>query len=58
MVYERLYGPLGGYRDDYLAALIAATIAATFSKKPPPLSDFIPQWGQMAKEATDGGDGS
>lgn len=56
MVFERLHGPLGGQRDDYLASMTAATMAATFSKSPPPLSDFMPQWEQMAKEAARGDD--
>jgi len=56
MVFERLYGPLGGVRDDYLAAMTSATVAATFSKSPPPLSEFMPQWEQMAKEAAHGDD--
>jgi hypothetical protein len=55
MVYERLYGPLGGERDDYLAATIASTVAATFSKNPPPMSDFMPPWTQ--KEAASDSNG-
>jgi hypothetical protein len=52
MAYERLYGPLGGQRDDYLAAMIAATFSATFAgkkDKPPKLSDFIPDWEEASR---------
>jgi ABC-type transporter Mla subunit MlaD len=52
MVYERLYGPLGGQRDDHNTAVIASTVAAAFSEKPPPFSDFLTNWA----EATHGDD--
>lgn len=51
MAYERLYGPLGGARDDYLAALIAATTANTFSKKEIPFSNFLPDWSAGPEDA-------
>lgn len=54
MAYERLHGPLGGQRDDFLAATISNTIAATFSKTPPPLSEFMPDWPELMRGGDDG----
>lgn len=59
MAYERLYGPLGASRADYHAALVAAVVAAVNTdpkKAPPPLSDFMPDWEQMSREAARGDD--
>lgn len=56
MAYERQYGPVGPERLDYLAALICATIAATFSKKPPTIADFMPDWPELMRGGDDGDD--
>ncbi|WP_431729964.1 phage tail assembly protein T [Verrucosispora sp. TAA-831] len=46
-VYEQLYGPLGGERDDRLAALIAHTVANAnrHRRAPYPYDDFLLTWG-------------
>lgn len=44
MAYERLYGTLGAGRHDYLAALIASTIANSLSKGEIPFTKFLPDW--------------
>lgn len=56
MAYERAYGPLGGRRDDYLAAMISATVAASMGGKEMPLSGFMPSWPGTAEEAAHGDD--
>ena len=45
--YEKTNGPLGGHRDDQLAALVAVTIANANrpkGKSPHKLSAFVPKW--------------
>lgn len=54
MVYERLHGPIGGRRDDFLAATIAATVANSLSQKEIPFGHFLPDWPELIKEAEDG----
>jgi hypothetical protein len=61
MAFERLYGPLGPARDDYLAALIASTVANSLSKKEIPFSQFMPDWStgpEDAGEVVPDGDGT
>ncbi|GGM14340.1 phage tail assembly protein T [Micromonospora yangpuensis] len=51
-VYEQLYGPLGGERDDRLAALVAHTVANTGRQRraPYPYDDFLMTWGSGRRE--------
>lgn len=44
--YEKLDGPLGGERLDYLAAMLAQRITAMLQMggKPPTIKQFIPKW--------------
>lgn len=46
MAYEKIAGPLGGARDDVLAALVSATIANANRAKGPTyqVKKFIPVW--------------
>lgn len=57
--FEDIYGPLGPVRDDHLAALICAQIAATFSNsKTVKVADHMPPWGvfELQERGVDGGD--
>ncbi|MFW6034562.1 MAG: phage tail assembly protein T [bacterium] len=50
MAYERAFGPLGGERGDYQAALVAQTVAnANRGKKQRvrKLSDFLLRWSRQ-----------
>lgn len=45
--YERVYGPLGGLRGDYQAALVASMIANVNRREdaePMPIDDFLINW--------------
>lgn len=43
--YERVCGPLGGERDDVLAAIVSAvTMNAAGPKNPAKVDDFLPEW--------------
>ena len=48
--YETVHGPLGPRRDDFLAALVAHTIAAVNSEKgkSPDLAKMLPNWDYQA----------
>ena len=45
-IYERMTGPLGGRRDDYLTAMLMSAVVNTQRGKKPPVAmkKFIPQW--------------
>ena len=51
-----MHGPIGPARDDYLAAMIASTVASCLSQKPPPFSTFLPDWPDIMKGDADGDD--
>lgn len=53
--YEVMAGPLGPRRGDFHAAIIARTMAQTFSKRKLDLSRFLLKWGRADKQAADGG---
>lgn len=42
--YEQVAGPLGGARDDILAAMIAYYVASSLGAKKVKLAKMIPQW--------------
>jgi hypothetical protein len=56
MAYEREYGPLGPRRDDYLAALISASVVAALSGKEQSLATFMPDWPETMEDEADGDD--
>jgi hypothetical protein len=45
-VYERMAGPLGGRRHDYLTAMITAAVVNSQRGKKPPVAmkKFVPEW--------------
>lgn len=51
--YERVAGPLGPERMDYLLAIVAATVANTASKTRRTPNDYIPQWDRDKDRITD-----
>lgn len=48
MAFDRL-SPIDGRRDDYNAAMIAATIAACFGGKNETLEKHLLEWGKSAR---------
>lgn len=50
-VFERIEGPLGGRRGDVHAAMgVAATVNVNRKRKRPyPISDFMPPWGDESR---------
>jgi len=55
-VYEQIYGPIGGERLDYVAAIIAERITNTYLRKgsnPASLATFLPKWGNGVTSGDD-----
>lgn len=58
MAYEAITGPLGGSRDDVLAAMVCERVTNMMrdpKSKALRASDFLPRWGETEVE-DDGGD--
>lgn len=50
MAYESLTGPIGGFRLDRAAALIAQTVYAGAAGKAPALREFLPKWADEGED--------
>jgi hypothetical protein len=58
MAFERVEGPLGPRRLDYVAAQICCTLVSLYTprgKKRPKIDDFLVQWGKGGKGQRGGG---
>lgn len=54
MAYERIEGPIGALRDDYLNARVLAAIAQTNARKGKRfrISEFMPKWDRGPRNQT------
>lgn len=55
--FQRIYGPIGQRRDDYLAALIAQAVRNALATPAVPIDDFIPKWDEREQDEQGAGDG-